>query len=95
MQVLTTAWVEGEKLSESQAADVGPLVTTMLNCYLIQLLESGFLHAGKVPFLRPWVSLRRILLLSFIVLNLASWVEAAGALAWLQRKRVEAVGFGL
>lgn len=49
-QVLTTAWVEGEKLSESRAVDVGPLVTTMLNCYLIQLLESGFLHAGKGSF---------------------------------------------
>ncbi|GAQ81957.1 Putative protein kinase superfamily protein [Klebsormidium nitens] len=48
-RVLTTAWVEGEKLSESRAVDVGPLVTTMLNCYLIQLLESGFLHADPHP----------------------------------------------
>eukprot|EP00898_Chlorokybus_atmophyticus_P000394 jgi/Chlat1/1355/Chrsp119S01778 len=48
-KVLTTAWVDGEKLSESNASDVAPLVTTMLNCYLIQLLETGFLHADPHP----------------------------------------------
>ena len=48
-QVLTSAWVEGEKLSESRAADLGSLVTTALNCYLIQLLETGFLHADPHP----------------------------------------------
>ena len=31
----------GEKLSESTAGDVRTLCTTLLNCYLIQLLESG------------------------------------------------------
>lgn len=48
-RVLTTDWVRGEKLSESRAEDVKSLVTTMLNCYLIQLLETGFLHAGERP----------------------------------------------
>ncbi len=35
----------GEKLSVSNASDVRGLCTTLLNCYLIQLLETGFLHA--------------------------------------------------
>ena len=49
VQVLTTEWVEGEKLSESRAGDLGSLVTTALNCYLVQLLETGFLHADPHP----------------------------------------------
>jgi len=48
-KVLVTEWVIGEKLSESKAEDVKALVTTMLNCYLIQLLETGFLHADPHP----------------------------------------------
>ena len=39
----------GEKLSESNASDVRELCTTLLNCYLIQLLETGFLHADPHP----------------------------------------------
>ena len=46
-RVLVTEWVHGEKLSESKAEDVKALVTVMLNCYLVQLLETGFLHAGE------------------------------------------------
>lgn len=48
-KVLTTTWVEGEKLSESEEQDVTKLVSTSLNCYLIQLLETGFLHADPHP----------------------------------------------
>ena len=44
--VLVTEWVEGEKLSESGAADVRALCTTLLNAYLVQLLDTGLLHAG-------------------------------------------------
>jgi hypothetical protein len=44
--ILTTEWVDGEKLSESNAGDVRTLCSTLLNAYLIQLLETGFLHAG-------------------------------------------------
>ncbi|KAK9866008.1 hypothetical protein WJX84_009124 [Apatococcus fuscideae] len=44
-EVLMTSWVQGEKLSQSNAGDVRELCTTLLNCYLIQLLETGFLHA--------------------------------------------------
>lgn len=34
--VLTTAWVAGEKLSDSRAGDVRELCNTLLNSYLIQ-----------------------------------------------------------
>lgn len=44
-----TAIAVGEKLSESTASDVRELCTTLLNCYLIQLLETGFLHADPHP----------------------------------------------
>ena len=39
----------GEKLNESTATDVRQLCNTLLNCYLIQLLETGFLHADPHP----------------------------------------------
>jgi hypothetical protein len=45
-RVLCTQWIEGEKLSESNADDVRQLCTTLLNAYLIQLLDTGLLHAG-------------------------------------------------
>lgn len=48
-KVLTTRWVEGEKLSESKSGDLLQLVKVALNCYLMQLLESGFLHADPHP----------------------------------------------
>lgn len=48
-KVLVTEWVHGERLADSKADDVKALVTTMLNCYLIQLLETGFLHAVSAP----------------------------------------------
>ncbi|KAG2502091.1 hypothetical protein HYH03_000583 [Edaphochlamys debaryana] len=47
--VLTTDWVQGEKLSESTASDVRELCNTLLNAYLIQLLDTGFLHADPHP----------------------------------------------
>jgi hypothetical protein len=40
-RVLCTQWIEGEKLSESNADDVRQLCSTLLNAYLIQLLEVG------------------------------------------------------
>jgi len=41
----------GEKLSESNASDVRQLCSTLLNAYLIQLLETGLLHAGAFCFI--------------------------------------------
>ena len=48
-RVLVTEWVDGEKLISSSAADVRELCDTLLNCYLVQLLDSGFLHADPHP----------------------------------------------
>lgn len=36
-------------MSDTKAADLLPLISTALNCYLMQLLESGFLHADPHP----------------------------------------------
>lgn len=43
-RVLTTAWIEGEKLSQSTADDVGDLVNVGVISYLKQLLDTGFFH---------------------------------------------------
>lgn len=48
-RVLTTQWLEGEKLSQSQADDVGRLVNVGVICYLKQLLDTGFFHADPHP----------------------------------------------
>jgi hypothetical protein len=40
-RVLTSAWLEGEKLSQSTADDVGQLVKLGVICYLKQLLDTG------------------------------------------------------
>ena len=48
-RVLVTEWIDGEKLSESKAEDVKELCTTLLNAYLIQLLDTGLLHADPHP----------------------------------------------
>lgn len=45
-RVLTVEWLEGEKLSQSTADDVGSLVNLGVICYLKQLLQTGFFHAG-------------------------------------------------
>lgn len=39
----------GEKLSESRASDVRELCNTLLSAYLIQLLDTGLLHADPHP----------------------------------------------
>ncbi|GMH08021.1 hypothetical protein Nepgr_009861 [Nepenthes gracilis] len=48
-KVLTTQWIEGEKLSQSTANDVGELVNIGVICYLKQLLDTGFFHADPHP----------------------------------------------
>lgn len=48
-RVLTTEWLDGEKLSQSKADDVGSLVNVGVICYLKQLLETGFFHADPHP----------------------------------------------
>ncbi|KAG2654941.1 hypothetical protein PVAP13_1NG558300 [Panicum virgatum] len=48
-KVLTTQWIEGEKLSQSTEDDVGSLVSVGVICYLKQLLDTGFFHADPHP----------------------------------------------
>ncbi|XP_065862860.1 uncharacterized protein [Euphorbia lathyris] len=48
-KVLTTQWVDGEKLSQSTESDVGELVNVGVICYLKQLLDTGFFHADPHP----------------------------------------------
>lgn len=48
-KVLTTQWIEGEKLSQSTENDVGELVNVGVICYLKQLLDAGFFHADPHP----------------------------------------------
>ncbi|CAG9460317.1 unnamed protein product [Pedinophyceae sp. YPF-701] len=48
-RVLVTGWVQGEKLSESNADDIRTLCDTLLNAYLMMLLDTGFLHADPHP----------------------------------------------
>lgn len=48
-KVLTTQWIEGEKLSQSIESDVGELVNVGVICYLKQLLDTGFFHADPHP----------------------------------------------
>lgn len=48
-RVLTSEWLDGEKLSQSQADDVGRLVNVGVIAYLKQLLDTGFFHADPHP----------------------------------------------
>jgi len=48
-RVLVSGWVDGERLVESTADDVRALCDTLLNCYLVQLLDTGILHADPHP----------------------------------------------
>ena len=48
-RVHVAQWVEGEKLSQSTADDVGALVNLGVITYLTQLLDTGFFHADPHP----------------------------------------------
>jgi aarF domain-containing kinase len=48
-KVHTAQWIEGEKLSQSTAADVQDLVNVGVVAYLTQLLETGRFHADPHP----------------------------------------------
>ncbi|KAM1574899.1 hypothetical protein ACFX10_031379 [Malus domestica] len=48
-KVLTTGWIDGEKLSQSTESDVGELVNVGVICYLKQLLDTGMFHADPHP----------------------------------------------
>jgi aarF domain-containing kinase len=48
-RVFTAEWIEGEKLSQSRADDVGELVEVGVLAYLTQLLDTGFFHSDPHP----------------------------------------------
>lgn len=53
-KVLTQEWVMGRKLTEIEASNTNAetrekLVETLLNSYMVQFLETGFLHADPHP----------------------------------------------
>eukprot|EP00931_Biecheleriopsis_adriatica_P020052 TRINITY_DN134_c0_g1_i1.p1 TRINITY_DN134_c0_g1~~TRINITY_DN134_c0_g1_i1.p1 ORF type:complete len:875 (-),score=160.50 TRINITY_DN134_c0_g1_i1:42-2585(-) len=48
-KVHVAEWVEGEKLSQSQAGDVRDLVNVGVVAYLTQLLDKGLFHADPHP----------------------------------------------
>ena len=45
-RVIVTSWIDGVKLSSCKSEDVLELCDALLNCYLHQLMGTGFLHAG-------------------------------------------------
>ena len=49
LQIIVSDWVVAERLSECKSADLKALASTFLNCYLIQLMETGLLHADPHP----------------------------------------------
>ena len=48
-RVHVAEWIDGEKLSQSNADDVGALVNLGVITYLTQLLDFGFFHADPHP----------------------------------------------
>jgi len=48
-KIIVTDWIVGEKLSEATPGDIRTMCNTLLNCYLIQLLETGLLHVDPHP----------------------------------------------
>eukprot|EP00961_Rhodomonas_salina_P147082 1979622-Rhodomonas_salina.1 len=49
IHVLTTKWVDGERLASSAASDVPRLCGVALNAYLTMLLDTGTLHCDPHP----------------------------------------------
>jgi len=49
VHVLTTKWVDGERLASSDAEDVPRLCGVALNAYLTMLLDTGTLHCDPHP----------------------------------------------
>ena len=47
-RVHVAEWIDGEKLSQSKADDVGALVNLGVITYMTQLLDKGFFHAGEL-----------------------------------------------
>ena len=48
-RVLTTEWVDGERLDRAQADDVASLCSLAMNCYMEMMLGTGTLHCDPHP----------------------------------------------
>jgi len=48
-RVLTMEWIYGKKLAKSEPAEIRRLVRVGVNCFLNQLLGTGFFHADPHP----------------------------------------------
>ena len=48
-QVLVTEWIEGAQLAKSPPEVINKLIPVGVECFLIQLLETGFFHADPHP----------------------------------------------
>lgn len=48
-RVLTTEWVDGDRLDSSTMGDIAPLCSVAMNAYLTMMLETGILHADPHP----------------------------------------------
>merc|ERR1719400_2542639 len=48
-KVLVTEWIEGAKLAASPASVINRLIPVGVECFLIQLLDTGFFHADPHP----------------------------------------------
>ena len=48
-KVLTTEWIDGERLDQSSSEDVTVLCSIAMNTYLTMMLETGLLHADPHP----------------------------------------------
>ena len=49
LKVLVTEWIEGCKLAASPASVINRLIPVGVECFLIQLLDTGFFHADPHP----------------------------------------------
>lgn len=48
-KVLVMEWIDGKKLAEAEPEEVKELLTLGVECFLIQLLQTGFMHADPHP----------------------------------------------
>ena len=48
-KVLVTEWIEGIQLAKSPPAVINRLTKVGVECFLVQLLETGYFHAGPHP----------------------------------------------
>jgi len=48
-KVLVTEWIEGEQLAKSPTEVINRLIPIGVECFLVQLLETGFFHADPHP----------------------------------------------